>query len=156
MLFTNPKIIQSLEDVIIGGVEVGGSEIDFNSYSVKVYKRILKMVVNQVAEAMSNGNDKPAAIKEVAELVYSYLNIVDKYFPRTEEEIVDEIMKSAEYGKWQTRVYYSFMEIHKGVITEATPIEAGGDNPELKEAYSLAEEQDFLDLLQALSASFNL
>lgn len=156
MLFTNPKIIQSLEDVVIGGVEAGGSEIDYNTYKTKVYKRILKMVTKQVSAIMAKGNDKPAAIQEVAELVYSYLNVTDKLFPQTEEEIVDEILKSAEYKKWETQVYYNFMNIHKGVVTPTTPIEAGGENSELKDAYNLAEEQDFYDLLEALSASYNL
>jgi len=89
-------------------------------------------------------------------LVYSYLFIEDKLYPQTEEELVDEILKSAEYKNWETQVYYNFLNLHKGVVTTSTPVEAGGEKGELKDAYSLAEEQDFYDLLQALSSAYNL
>lgn len=156
MLFTNPNIIQDIDDLIIGGVEVSGTEVDYLTFKAKVYKRILKMVVKRVSENMANGNDRLAALQETADLVYSYLNVTDKQYPQTEEEIVDEILKSAEYNNWETQVYYNFLNIHKGVITTSTPVPAGGEKVELKEAYSLADEQDFYDLLQALSSAYNL
>lgn len=156
MLFTNPNIIQDIDDLIIGGVDVSGSEINYLNYKAKVYKRILKMVVKRVSESMTEGNDHLSALQETADLVYSYLYIVDKLYPQSEEEIVDEILKSAEYKNWETQVYYNFLNLHKGVVTNSTPIKAGGMKAELKEAYSLAEEQDFYDLLQALSSAYNL
>lgn len=156
MLFTNPNIIQNIDDLIIGGVEVSGSQIDFNNYKAKVYKRILKMVVDKVGESMSQGNDRDSAIQETGDLVYSNLTVEDKLYPQTEEQIVDEILKSAEYKNWETQVYYNFMNIHKGVITETTPIDAGGEKEELKDAYGLAEQQDFFDLMLALSSAYNL
>jgi hypothetical protein len=156
MLFTNPNIIQDIDDLIICGVEVSGSEINYLNYKAKVYKRILKMVVKRVSESMAEGNDHLSALQETADLVYSYLYVVDKLYPQSEEEIVDEILKSAEYKNWETQVYYNFLNLHKGVVTNSTPIKAGGMKAELKEAYSLAEEQDFYDLLQALSSAYNL
>ncbi len=156
MLFTNPNIIQDIDDLIIGGVEVSGTEISYLNYKAKVYKRILKMVVKKVSESMSEGNDHLSALQETADLVYSYLNVEDKKYPQTEEEIVDEILKSAEYKNWETQVYYNFLNIHKGVVTTSTPVEAGGEKMELKDAYNLANEQDFYDLLQALSSAYNL
>ena len=51
MLFTNPNIIQDIDDLVIGGVEVSGSEINYLNYKAKVYKRILKMVVKRVSES---------------------------------------------------------------------------------------------------------
>lgn len=156
MLFTNPSIIQDIDDLVIGGVEVSGSEINYLNYKAKVYKRILKMVVKRVSESMAEGNDHLSALQETADLVYSYLFIEDKLYPQTEEELVDEILKSAEYKNWETQVYYNFLNLHKGVVTTSTPVEAGGEKGELKDAYSLAEEQDFYDLLQALSSAYNL
>ena len=156
MLFTNPNIIQDIDDLVIGGVEVSGSEINYLNYKAKVYKRILKMVVKRVSESMAEGNDRLSALQETADLVYSYLFIEDKLYPQTEEELVDEILKSAEYKNWETQVYYNFLNLHKGVVTTSTPVEAGGEKGELKDAYSLAEEQDFYDLLQALSSAYNL
>lgn len=156
MLFTNPKIIQDVDDLIIGGVDVSGSEISYLNYKAKVYKRILKMVVKRVSESMAEGNDRLSALQETADLVYSYLFVDDKLYPQSEEEIVEEILKSAEYKNWETQVYYNFLNIHKGVVTTSTPVEAGGEKGELKEAYSLASEQDFYDLLQALSSSYNV
>jgi hypothetical protein len=156
MLFTNPNIIQDIDDLVIGGVEVSGSEINYLNYKAKVYKRILKMVVKRVSESMAEGNDHLSALQETADLVYSYLFIEDKLYPQTEEELVDEILKSAEYKNWETQVYYNFLNLHKGVVTTSTPVEAGGEKGDLKDAYSLAEEQDFYDLLQALSSAYNL
>jgi len=114
------------------------------------------MVVKRVSESMAEGNDHLSALQETADLVYSYLFIEDKLYPQTEEELVDEILKSAEYKNWETQVYYNFLNLHKGVVTTSTPVEAGGEKGELKDAYSLAEEQDFYDLLQALSSAYNL
>jgi hypothetical protein len=71
-------------------------------------------------------------------------------------EIVEEICKSDEYKSWETEVYYNFIDIHKGVIQTNTPIEVGGKKEQLSDSYNLAKEQDFFDLLQALSAAFNL
>ena len=156
MLFTNPNIIQDIDDLVIGAVEIRGTEISYNDYKAQVYKRILKMVVKKVAESMSNGNNRLSALQDTADLVYSYLNVNDKLYPQTEEEIVDEIVKSDEFKSWDTQVYYNFLNIHRGVIHTETPVEAGGEKAELRDAYNLAEEQDFFDLLQALSSAFNL
>jgi hypothetical protein len=156
MLFTNPNVIESLNDLIIGGVEVNSDKIDYFNYIAKVKKRMLKMVVNQVKESMANGATHEQAIQETADTVYSYLHIVDKQYPLTEQEIVDEIMKTDEYKSWETSIYYNFMNIHVGVVGAETPVEAGGRKPELADEYELAKEQDFFDLLQALSAAFNI
>jgi len=156
MLFTNPQIIQSIDDITIGGIEVSGTEIDYLSYKAKVFKRILKMVVNNVVQSKGQGNSQEAAINETSELVFSFLHITDKLYPQTEEEIVEEILKSAEYKKWETEVYYNFLNIHKGVITTSTPVAAGGEKLELKDSYSLAEQHDLNDLIQALSSTYNL
>jgi hypothetical protein len=157
MLFTNPNIIQDIDDLVIGGVEIKGTtEISYNDYTAQVYKRILKMVVKKVEESMSLGNDRLSSLQDTADLVYSYLNVNDKLYPQTEEEIVDEIVKSDEFKSWDTQVYYNFLNIHLGIIDNRTPVEIGGEKAELRDAYHLAEEQDFFDLLQALSSAFNL
>jgi hypothetical protein len=156
MLFTNPHIIQDIDDLVVGGVEIKGTEISYNDYKALIYKRILKMVVKKVEESMSFGNDRLSSLQDTADLVYSYLNVNDKLYPQTEEEIVDEIVKSDEFKSWDTQVYYNFLNIHLGVNQTTTPVEAGGDKAELRDAYHLAEEQDFFDLLQALSSAFNL
>ncbi len=156
MLFTNPSIIQDIDDLIIGGVEVKGDKIDYLNYVSHVKKRILKMVVKQVKVSMSNGANHLQALQETADLVYTYLHIEDRQYPFNEEQLVDEILKSDEYKSWESSVYYNFLNIHFGVIQTNTPVEAGGTKPELADSYNLAEEQDFFDLLQALSSAFNL
>jgi hypothetical protein len=156
MLFTNPNIIQDIDDLVIGGVDVKVPEISYLDYKSLLFKRFLKMVVMGVKESMSAGNDHLSALQETADLVYSYLNVNDRNYPQTEEEIVDQILKSDEFKSWDTQVYYNFLNIHLGVISKTTPVKAGGEKPELKDAYSLAEEQDIYDLLQALSSAFNL
>lgn len=114
------------------------------------------MVVKQVKVSMSNGATHLQALQETADTVYSYLHIEDKQYPLNEEQLVDEILKSDEYKSWESSVYYNFLNIHFGVIQTNTPVEAGGTKPELADSYNLAEEQDFFDLLQALSSAFNL
>jgi hypothetical protein len=156
MLFTNPNIIQDIDDLVIGGVEIKETEISYNNYMALVYKRILKMVVKKVEESMSFGNDKLSSLQDTADLVYSYLNVIDKSYPQNEEEIVNEILKSDEYKSWDMQVYYNFLNTHEGIIDIRTQIETGGEKAELEDAYPLAEEQDFFDLLQALSSAFNL
>lgn len=156
MLFTNPNIIQDIDDLVIGGVEIKGTEISYSDYRAQIYKRILKMVVKKVEENMSFGNDRLSSLQDTADLVYSYLNVNDKLYPQTEEEIVDEIFESDEFKSWDTQVYYNFLNIHEGITKSATPVDAGGEKAELRDAYHLAEEQDFFDLLQALSSAFNL
>lgn len=156
MTFTNPSIIQDINDLIIGGVNTSEPKVSYMKYKVLVYKRILKLVVEEVKNIMSLGNDYESALNEVCEKVYSYLYISEKYYPINEEQIVDEIMKSAQYKSWETDVYYNFLNTHKGVTTPTTPIEAGGKKAELSDAYNLVEEQDFYDLLEALSSSYNL
>jgi hypothetical protein len=155
MLFTNPNIIIDIDDLVIGGVEVKTPQVSYLEYKSLVFKRILKMVVMGVKESMSLGNDHLSALQETADLVYSYLNVNDRSYPQTEEEIVDEILKSDEFKSWDTQVYYNFLNIHIGVITTKTPVDAGGEKPELEDAYNLAAEQDIFDLLQALSSAFN-
>jgi hypothetical protein len=156
MLFTNPNIIQDIDDLIIGGVEVEGDKIDYLNYVTKVKKRILRMVVKQVKDSMSNGATHLSALQETADTVYSYLQFNEKQYPLNEEQLVDEILNSIEYKSWESEVYYNFLNIHSGVIQTNTPVEAGGTKPELADSYNLAEEQDFFDLLQALSSAFNL
>jgi hypothetical protein len=156
MTFTNPSIIQDINDLIIGGVNTSEPKVSYMKYKVLVYKRMLKLVVEKVKNSMSLGNDYQAALNEVCEIVYSYLNISEKYFPINEEQVVDEIMKSAQYKNWETEVYYNFLNTHKGVTTPTTPIEAGGEKAELRDAYGLEEQQDIYDLLEALSSSYNL
>jgi hypothetical protein len=156
MLFTNPNIIQDIDDLIIGGVEVKGDKIDYLNYTSKVKKRILRMVVKQVKDSMSNGNTHLSALQETADTVYSYLHFTNKKYPLTEVELVDEICNSDEYKSWENEVYYNFLDIHKGVIQTNTPVDAGGTKAQLADSYDLAKEQDFFDLLQALSSAFNL
>ena len=154
MLFTNPSIIQDMTDLVIGGVKVSGDKISFNEFRGEVYKRIFKMVVMQVSSSMSDGSSHIDSINETAETVYSFLHIPDKNFPLNEEQIVEEIMKSDEFVNWETNCYYKFLEIHENLIASSTPIDAGGEKEELIDAYSLAEEQDFFDLMQALATVF--
>jgi len=154
MLFTNPNIIQDMTDLVIGGVDVSGDKISYNEFRGEVYKRIFRMVVMQVSSSMSDGNSHIVAINETAETVYSYLHVPDKKFPLNEEEIVQEIMKSDEFTHWEATCYYNFLEIHRRVVLPSTPIEAGGEKEELKDAYSQAQEQDFFDLMQALASVF--
>lgn len=158
MNFSNPQIIKSSEDVIIGSISFNKSEVSYFEYKSAVYKHILKVVVAKVKESMANGNSHADAIKEVVEYIYSYLNFAQKSYPSTEELIVDEIMASHEFKKWDTDIYYRFMSIHEGVVNKNTPIPVSGvsENQNLAEFYTDVMDYDFYDLIEALSSSFNL
>jgi hypothetical protein len=153
MIFTNPSIIQDLNDVIIGCVKTTKPEISYLEYKSLLKRKILRLVALEVKENMSLGISKAASIQEVADTVYSYLHISEKFYPLNEEEIVEQILDSAQLKNWDTEVYYNFLGTHEGVVTTKTPIEVGGTIENLKDEYET--EPNLADFLQALSSSYN-
>ena len=110
MTFTNPSIIQDLNDVIIGCVKTTKPEISYLEYKSLLKRKILRLVALEVKENMSLGISKAASIQEVADTVYSYLHISEKFYPLNEEEIVEQILDSAQLKNWDTEV-----EISRGI-----------------------------------------
>ena len=153
MTFTNPSIIQDLNDVIIGCVKTNKPEISYLEYKSLLKRKILKLVALEVKENMSLGNSHTASVQEVADTVYAQLHIDEKFYPLNEEEIVEQILDSAQFKNWDTEVYYNFLGTHEGVVTTKTPIEAGGTIENLKDEYET--EHNLADFLQALSSSYN-
>lgn len=153
MRFTNPSIIQDLNDVIIGCVTTNKPEISYLEYKSLLKRKIMKLVVVEVRENMSLGNSHTASIQEVADTVYSYLHITEKFYPLNEEEIVEQILDSAQFKNWDTEVYYNFLGTHQGVVTTKTPIEVGGTIDNLTNEYH--NEPNLADFLLALSSSYN-
>jgi hypothetical protein len=155
MIFKNPDVLKNIDDVIIGGVDVEGEEICYLNYKREVEKNILKLVTMQVRETMADGMSHIDALQDTADIVYQYLNVVDKLYPQNEEEIVQEIMKSDEFKSWDANIYYRFMSFEYK-STPSTPISVQGKyDGQLEEEISYAEEHNFYDLLLALSAAFN-
>jgi len=154
MIFSNPEIIRDNNDIRIGGVQMNSNEISFNQYTLKVKHRILKLVTQYVKGLMADGVSYEQAIKETADLVYGYLNISkDDLFAADEEQITDDIIRSFEYQNWETKVYYRFLNTHKGVTTKETEIPTKGDlNKEISEdtIIHLENEESLWTILEAL------
>jgi hypothetical protein len=154
MIFSNPEIIRDNNDIRIGGVQMNSNEISFNQYTLKVKHRILKLVTQYVKGLMADGVLYEQAIKETADLVYGYLNISkDDLFAADEEQITDDIIKSFEYQNWETKVYYRFLNTHKGVTTKETEIPTKGDlNKDISEEtiVHLENEESLWTILEAL------
>ena len=153
MTFTNPSIIQDLNDVIIGCVKTTKPEISYLEYKSLLKRKILRLVALEVKENMSSGMSHSASFQEVADTIYSFLHIAEKFYPLNEEEVVEQILDSAQFKNWDTEVYYNFLGTHEGVVTTKTPIEVGGTIENLKDEYET--ESNLADLLQALSSSYN-
>jgi len=156
MIFKNPDVIKNIDDVVIGGIDVNQEEICYVNYKREVEKKILKLVVKQVKNTMANGLNHLEAIQDTADLVYSYLHIIDKEYPLDEQEIVEQIMQSDEFKSWDMGIYYRFMSFEYKSTPESRISINGKYNGELMEELNYADEHDFYDLLLALSAAFNL
>lgn len=156
MIFTNPNVIQNIEDAIIGGVDVHTDNVCFMNYGRLVKNRLLKLVAQEVQLSMKEDYPYEAVINDFGKQLYEYLHFDYHVFPRNEEEIVEEITKSHEYYNWINKIYYSFMNIHKGVITEETPIQVGGKNENLVDFMKEIESQDIYDVLQALCTDYSI
>jgi len=155
MLFNNPEIIKSSSDLRIGGVDVDTNEINYLDYKGLVRFRMLKMVCEFVKDQMSEGLTEQDARIEALSTVYSYLNISNKTNDSSEEGIVDEIMKSDEFQKWDTNIYYRFMDVHPKEYASlvTTPIPVSDDTE-----FSLTSEEDEQSLwtiLDGLTVQFN-
>jgi hypothetical protein len=156
MFFLNSEILRNCDDVKIGGINVDQKDISYLGYVGALRLRILKLVVNFVKSDMSEGASHTESIKDCLTLVYSYLNFLTKSHPNTEEGIVEEIMNSEEFQNWSTEIKYRFLNLHKGVIGENTPIAVSGERNSnvMKETIDLVSYEDTLQVfLDGLSAT---
>lgn len=148
-LFTNPKIIISYNDAVIGYVHTDKPEISYLDFIALVKKRIYSLVVSGVKDNMNENIDHAAALKEVLHYVESYLTFDDLLDAFNEQQIADKIFTSREYLAFEASMYNRFMNLHKGVINVHTPINIGGDN-DIYEDMDI-ENSDFMDILMSLS-----
>jgi len=160
MLFTNPAIIMDIDDILIGSVEVKQKEIDFLNYTLLVENNILKQVIEYVKEGVNyTGITHQESCENTKALVRSYLNFPERDKAESdvcdEETITKEIMSSFEYQNWENKIYYRFMEIHKGVITKETPIPVSGNSVQDAELKSTFEENALFTILDALISANN-
>lgn len=153
MLFSNPNVIKDIYDVIIGCIKTNKDKISHLEYKVLLKRKILKLVVNAVDYQMTFGLSREKAIQAVADSMYSFIRIDEKFYPLNEEEIVEQILISIQFQSWETKIYYRFLAIHKGVVSESTPIEVGGRISEYEGDYET--DYSFDDFLQAISSCYN-
>lgn len=157
MLYHNPQIIRNCGDLRIAGfhVEEDDLELSFLNVILRTKNRIQKLVTQHVKEQMADGATRDEAIMNTGRLIKSYLTIEDFDYPLTEEQAVDEIVKSFEFQTWRSGIFYRFMDIHTQKIAEDTPLPTGGEyNPSVSEdTIREVQENDSLWLvLEALVA----
>lgn len=152
MLFTNPSIIYSPNDAIIGAVECKKDEVSYLEYMALVKKRLLGLIIDGVKENMSENLHHEHAVREVAHAVDNYLSFNQSglIYANNENEIAEKLFKSDEFIFWETSIHYRFMNLHKDVITEKTPIKVGGMNDAFEDMG--IEDADYWDVLQSLSS----
>jgi hypothetical protein len=151
MLFNNPEIIHSSSDIRIGGVDFDQkSNVTYYDFIVKVKSRILKMVCEFVKSQMADGMTKEEAQAETLGVVYGYLNIGDKTYDNSEEGIVQEILNSDEYKKWQSNMYYRWKNAHafEGIDFGVLPVTIDKTTDEE------SEEQNLFTILDGLIAQY--
>lgn len=136
MLYHNPQIVRNCGDLRIAGfhVEEDDLELSYLNVILRTKNRMQKLVTQHVKDQMADGVSKDQAIMNTGRLVKSYLTIDDFDYPLTEEQVVDQIVKSFEFQTWRSGIYYRFMEIHAQKISDDTPLPAGGEyNPSVSE-----------------------
>ncbi len=148
MVFTNPAILQSDNDIKIGRVKSEKEEISFLSYMTKVRIRLSKLVIDFVKSDMADGATKDEAIKDCLSLIYSTLNIDEKKYPSDEEGVVDEIESAEEFQNWKTDIKYRFLNTHAGVVMLTTPIPIAGKTHSniMEQTIELLDEEDTLQV----------
>lgn len=156
MLFNNPEIIKSSSDLRIGGVDVDTYEINYLDYKGLVRFRMLKMVCEFIKDQMSEGLTEQDARIEALFTIYNYLHISNKSNDDSEEGIVEEIMKSDEFKKWDTNIYYRFIGVHpKETASLATTPIPVTDDTEVSMTFSSEDEQSLWTILDGLTIQFN-
>jgi len=156
MLFNNPEIIKSSSDLRIGGVDVDTYEINYLDYKGLVRFRILRMVCEFIKDQMSEGLTEQDARIEALFTIYNYLHISNKSNDDSEEGIVEEIMKSDEFKKWDTNIYYRFIGVHpKETASLATTPIPVTDDTEVSMTFSSEDEQSLWTILDGLTIQFN-
>jgi hypothetical protein len=149
MIFSNPEILRTNEDLKIGGVKVSEEKLSYNQYKVAVRIRLTKLVSDFIREDMADGATRDESVSDCLNLVYENLNYIgEKLYPDTVEGIVEEIMRTEEFQNWMTDIRYRFMATHKGVVDANTPVQAVGHfHPGIEEEIvQVVEEEDNLEL----------
>lgn len=149
MFFTNPEIITRPEDVVLGAVVCKKDKMSLNNYMTAVESRLLKIIVAGVNRIMGPKVDYKSAVEEVNQCLINYLSFENKPYAKDEEQLLENLKSSYEYQRWESDMYYKFMDLHKGVITPDYPVEVGGENLLLEE--NNPRESNYLDVLNALS-----
>ena len=149
-LFTNPNIITSYADAVLGTVETKKSEVSYLEYISLVRLRLIKMVMAAVKDNMTETINYQAALQEVLHLALDYLRFDDILKAFNEEQIADKILTSQEYQFWEASIYNKFMNLHKGVVEANTPIPVSGKN-DVYEDMDI-EDSDYIEILESLSS----
>jgi hypothetical protein len=155
MLFLNPEIMRSCEDLKIGKVDAADDKISYEGYMTAVYVRIVKLVSDFIKSDKADGATHEESINDCVGLIYSTLNFQENSDPTDIQGIVDEIQKSEEFQNWSTEIKYRFLNTHLGVTTLTSPIAVvGNKHPNvMEETIELVDGDDtfqvFLDGLAA-------
>lgn len=152
MLFLNPEIIRSDADVRIGMVNTNNLEMSYYDYTDAVYVRIVKLVNDYIKDDMGNGSTKEESIQDIVRILHEQLNYQQKEFPTDELGVVEEIMNSVEYAKWNHQIKMRFLDVHVGPNTLGTkiPVIGGdetqdGENPHISsDVLELVKDEDSL------------
>jgi hypothetical protein len=154
MLYTNPNIIQTQADAIIGCIETDMKEMSMLEYTLKVENRLMKIIHDSAIHEVNDSVNYSGGLDNLLEKIHSYLHFDEKKYPKDVEGIVKELMNSYEFSHWSNQIYYRFMNLHKDVIVEDTPVPVGGRNIVFEDFD--VKSVDIYEVLQALSAVFTL
>ena len=152
MLFLNSDIIRSDADVRIGLVNTNSLEMSYYEYMESVRVRIIGLVNHYIKDDMGNGATKEQSIADLVRLIHGQLNYQEIDFPTDEIGVVEEIMNSLEYRKWNNQIKNRFLDVHIGPNTLSTPIPVikdsegeDGENPYVSSGVlELVDDEDSL------------
>ena len=125
--FSNPAIIQNMDDVKLAMVEVPANEMSFYELMDGVRRRLIELITADVDYVVNKGElSREETVAQIATRVHNMLDFFETTEPDTEEELADELMLSKQFDLWKMRAWENFKSLHKGKIEQDTPISSQG------------------------------
>jgi len=127
MYFNNPEIIKTETDVILGGVRVDGSDLNYLNLINKAIQIYAYYIRKDVEGLMSDSISHAKALSLTAEKVYERLSMYQNIPPRDEEHLAELMMESKNFEMWSSDIKRRFFETHFEKVDVETKIPVSGE-----------------------------
>ena len=153
MYFSNPDIILSDTDVVLGSVRVG-EEISFLNLFNRISSVIEYHIRKDVEQLMSSDISYRRALTLTANKAFGILETFYEVVPIDEAHLAELIMQSRNFEMWQSDVKNRFMKIHQDKITVETKIPSVMEGGMTQEEIKAIVDEVTLDTILAKLAMY--